>query len=155
MLEALGTYWDCGRPCWDHARRPVAQASVVLGALGPHCWFLPRVTILLWCFPILTVFLSTSCPFLPHFCHFPLFFHSLYPIFAVISFTIAPSRGQTSAFQYGPVPPNMAKCPFQDSECDPGLLGDFSVAQSPIPEYPTHSQCLSTPPVSPVAPEPC
>lgn len=115
----------------------------------PHCWFLPHFAILLWCFPILTVFLTTSCPFVPHFCPFPLFFHKCFPVLAVISSTIAPSRAQTSAFQYGPVPPSTASCPLQDSECDPGLQDDYSMVYSPIPVCPTTSQCLSTPPQSP------
>lgn len=34
-------------------------------------------------FPILTVFLTTSCPFVPCFCPFPSFFHTFFPTFAV------------------------------------------------------------------------
>lgn len=157
-MGAVGTYWDCGSPFWGCARRPVVQASIVLGALGPpwdgarcahtagFCHISP---VYFGSFPILIVFLTTSL--CPNFALFPCSFILFPPpIFSVISSTVAPSRAQisfpvwTSASQYRLMP---------SPECDPGLQDDVTMAQSPIPVYPTSSQCLSTPPVFPVAPQ--
>lgn len=77
MLEALGTYWDC-------ARRPVVQASVVLGALGPHwdaagcahtadfCNISPFTLVVSLSDCSSHHFLPTCAQFFP----FPLFFHT-------------------------------------------------------------------------------
>lgn len=74
MFDTLGTNWDCGSPNWDCGRRPMVQASIVLGGLdlrwdGGRCahnaGFCHISPFYSGRFPVLTVFLTTSCPFVP------------------------------------------------------------------------------------------
>nr|XP_041567155.1 uncharacterized protein LOC121468121 isoform X2 [Taeniopygia guttata] len=131
-LKSCGSpalYWEC----WWYVgstghilglcQKTCGAARVVLGAVGPH-WD------------------GAGHAYPGGFC-------SISPFYFVISPTVAPSRAQTSAFQYGPVLPSIALCPLQDFECDPGLQDDVTMAQSPIPVYPTSSQCLSSAPSAP------